>query len=112
MAGGQTTPERQMAAPHYGALGGGVAEPPALDRVAWAEPTPALPHTHPDVLTAEQVRQWLERRFVVVDNIWPAELIAREAEQWRARFPQPSAEHSAGPKGATMSWESTAAGGA
>ena len=84
-----------MAAPHYGALGGGVPEPQALDRVAWAEPTPALPHSHHDVLTREQVRQWHEQRFVVVDNIWPAELIAREAEQWRARFPQPSADHSA-----------------
>ena len=45
-----------MAAPHYGALGGGVPEPQALDRVAWAEPTPALPHSHPALLLL--VRRW------------------------------------------------------
>lgn len=82
-------------APHYGALGGAAKPPPVLDQVQWCEPTPALPHGHADVLTPQQVRQWHEQRFVCVDGIWPADLIAREAAQWEARFPAPSAESSA-----------------
>ena len=64
-------------APHYGALGGAAKPPPVLDQVQWCEPTPALPHGHADVLTPQQVRQWHEQRFVCVDGIWPADLIAR-----------------------------------
>ena len=82
-------------APHYGALGGGLQTPPVLDQVKWCDPTPALPEGHADVLTSQQVQLWHEERFVCVDGIWPSDLIAREAAQWEARFPVPSADASA-----------------
>ena len=42
----------------------------------WVEPTLALRQGAPSVLTPAQVQQWKEQRFVVVDGIWPADLIA------------------------------------
>ena len=56
----------------------------------------ANPQGHPDTLTPEQVQHWREKRYLVVDNIWPMELMQEAAAQWEAYCPTPTSyEHAA-----------------
>ena len=66
-----------MVAPHYGYTGDD--DPAMRDIVSWESPVQAMPGrdgaTLP-TLSDTQVRQWHEQRFLVLDGIWPADLIA------------------------------------
>ena len=74
----------------------------------WWEPEPLDPEpvptpTHPTaddelegpagegaaVLSDEQVQRWLSHGFLALDNIWPADLIARAAKEAYEYFPLP-----------------------
>ena len=82
------------AAPNYGWTG--ESDPPERDELAWAVPVQANPIGATDTLTPAQVRQWREQRYLVVDGIWPTELIAQEAAQMEAVYPTPTSyEHAA-----------------
>jgi|EP01049_Picozoa_sp_SAG25_P009068 hypothetical protein len=78
-----------MAAPHYGFTG--TDDPPVRDSVHWEWPVQALPPPPPPLaqgaggggddaggptLSDAQVRRWHEQRFLVIDGVWPAGLIA------------------------------------
>eukprot|EP01050_Picozoa_sp_SAG11_P036521 SAG11_NODE_13943_length_632_cov_0.968105_1_plen_66_part_01 len=47
------------------------------------------------MLSAAQLQQWATQRYVVVDNIWPAELIRAAASELEALYPSPSARRTA-----------------
>lgn len=71
--------------------------PPATDNstCAWWEPDPLDPTPTPDegtcgpLLSQEQVSRWTQDGFLLLDNIWPAELICRAAEEAYRYFPLP-----------------------
>jgi hypothetical protein len=76
-----------MAAPHYGVAG--CTDPIDTDRVTWEHPVSALHVGGPadgsvPTLSAEQIGQWHWQRFLVIDGIWPAELVAEAGAQWAA----------------------------
>jgi hypothetical protein len=81
-------PQPQAQAPHYGYAG--LDDPVVRDSVAWEVPAPAAAGDGP-TLSAAQVRQWHGQRFLVIDDVWPRELIAEAVEQWEALQPAPSA---------------------
>ena len=70
-------------------------EPELLDPV----PTPTHPTADDEpegptgsgaaVLSDEQVQRWLSHGFLALDNIWPADLIARAAKEAYEYFPLP-----------------------
>ena len=61
----------------------------------WAEPSPALGQGAASVLTPAQVQQWQEQRFVLVDGVWPADLIADAVRAHTDFFPDISPANSA-----------------
>ena len=82
-----------MSAPYYGYTS--PDDPCPRDCAEWAFPTPALHVGGPvdgsvPTLSKEQIKQWHDRRFVVVDDIWPAHVIGAAAAQWRSVYPVPS----------------------
>ena len=82
------------AAPNYGYSGD--ADPAERDTLSWAVPVEANPQGHADTLTPEQVQHWHNHRYLVVNGIWLAELIAEEVAQLEEFFPTPTSwEHAA-----------------
>ena len=76
-------------------------EPEPLDPVPTGPTHPTAADDEPDsegptpgparaaVLSDEQVQRWLSHGFLALDNIWPADLIARAAKEAYEYFPLP-----------------------
>ena len=56
----------------------------------WQQPEQALPLDSTDVLTPAQIRQWREHGWLVLDNIWPSDVIAAAAAAAEAIYPKPT----------------------
>ena len=61
-----------------------------LPAPVWEEPEQALPLDSTDVLTPAQIRQWREQGWLVLDNIWPSDVIAAAAAAAEAIYPKPT----------------------
>jgi hypothetical protein len=89
-----TAAQRAPQAPHYGYTG--EDDPPTRDVASWEHPSCAInlgvTDGSTDVLTAEQVEKWTTERYLVIDSIWPQELIAAAAAQFEAIYPSPGPE--------------------
>ena len=76
----------------------------------WWEPEPLEPPTGNErdnsqaalLLSDDQVERWLSDGFLALDNIWPAELIARAAREAYAYFPLPD-QREEGDRGSELS---------
>ena len=70
--------------------GGGSPRP-----AQWALPEDVSTSTDDTILTPEQVARWKRDRYLVLDGLWPAELIAEAVATAAAEFPDPSETHPA-----------------
>lgn len=86
-----------MSAPHYGFTGDD--DPVDRDVATFEHPCQALNVAATDgsepVLSPEQIEQWHSERFLVIDGIWPSDLIQAAAGELEALYPTPTADHSA-----------------
>lgn len=86
-----------MSAPHYGFTGDD--DPADRDVATFEYPCQAVNTSVEDgsapVLSDAQIEQWRSERFLVIDGVWPTELIQAAAGEFEALYPTPSASHSA-----------------
>jgi hypothetical protein len=86
-----------MSAPHYGYTGDD--DPAKRDLPTFEHPCHACNSAAEDgsepVLSVEQIKQWHSERFLVIDGVWPTELIQAAGAELEALYPTPSASHSA-----------------
>jgi len=61
----------------------------------WAEPGDVSEAPDDAILTAAQVQQFREQRYLVLDGLYPSELVEQAVHCHTAHFPAPSPEHSA-----------------
>ena len=56
----------------------------------WQQPQQALPLDGVDVLTRTQIQQWREEGWLVLDNIWPRDVIVAAAAAAEQIYPKPT----------------------
>ena len=52
--------------------------------VRWLQPEPCAGASLDEILSPAQVQHWRERGYLVVDGVWPADLVAAAGEQMTA----------------------------